>query len=46
MLNHSLGKVAETYLDSAASSLRLEALEKHVAWLEVQHPNHFDFKYM
>lgn len=44
MLNHSLGKVAETYLDSSAGALRLEALEKHVIWIEAQHPNHFDFK--
>ena len=44
MLNHSLGKVAETYLDSSAGSLRLEALERHVIWIETQHPNHFDFQ--
>lgn len=44
MLNHSLGKVAETYLDSAASLLRLEALDKHVEWLETLHTKHFDFE--
>ena len=44
MLNHSLGKVAETYLDSSAGTLRLEALEKHVVWIEAQQPNYFDLK--
>jgi integrase len=43
MLNHSLGKVAETYLDSAAGLLRLKALDKHVVWIEAQHNKHFDF---
>ncbi|MFT6586064.1 MAG: integrase [Cognaticolwellia sp.] len=34
MLNHSLGKVAEAYLDTTVEDLRLAALEKHCEWLK------------
>ena len=45
MLNHSLGKVAETYLDSnGVGEQKLTALENHVKWLEEQHNNHFDIE--
>jgi integrase len=33
MLNHKLGKIAEAYLDTKVTDLRLEALNRHVSWL-------------
>lgn len=33
MLNHSLGKVTEAYLDTKVTDLKLIALNRHVAWL-------------
>lgn len=33
MLNHSLGKVTEAYLDTKVTDLRLIALNTHVSWL-------------
>jgi hypothetical protein len=33
MLSHKLGKIAEAYLDTKVTDLRLQALNTHVAWL-------------
>lgn len=41
MLNHSVGKVAEAYLDSKVISLRKKALERHCSWLKTQNKNCF-----
>jgi hypothetical protein len=33
MLSHKLGKIAEAYLDTKVTDLKLQALNTHVAWL-------------
>jgi integrase len=33
MLSHKLGKIAEAYLDTKVTDLRLQALKTHVTWL-------------
>lgn len=41
MLNHSLGKVAEAYLDKGNQASRLKALSVHCDWLLAQNANCF-----
>ena len=43
MLNHSLSKVSETYTNDDVHERRLEALNKHVSWLQEQYADCFNF---
>ena len=45
MLNHSLGKVTEAYLDTKVTDLKLIALNRHVAWLLSLKNNCFSLTY-
>ena len=44
MLNHSLSKVSETYTNDDVHERRLEALVKHVSWLQGQYAECFNFE--